>query len=297
MYETLRDMALFVEVAKVKSFARAAEVLGIPKSTLSRRIADLEKTVGLRLLHRTTRNVDLTEAGALYYGRCRDIIEAAGMAHEELKDLAIIPRGTLRISMMPDFATAFMAPLCVKFSELHPEIQFDLDLSPRHVDLVADHFDLAIRLGAQRDSDLLSKHLCNVRTGLFATPHFIEQNGTPQKPEDLSRFPCIVNPNARAGDVWRLNKNGLDADVTVQGRFKANNPGVMRRLAMLGAGIIVLDEAMAALDLEAGRLERILPEWSLPPVPVTALTPSRLQPAKTRTFLEFLSRELKAFGT
>ncbi len=209
----------------------------------------------------------------------------------------MIPRGTLRISMTPDFATAFMAPLCVKFSELHPDIQFDLDLSPRHVDLVAGHFDLAIRLGVQRDSDLLSRHLCNVRTGLFATPQYIDQHGTPHKPEDLSRFPCIVNPNSGAGDVWRLSKNGLTAGVTVQGRFKANNPGVIRRLAMLGAGIIVLDEAMAALDVGAGRLQRILPEWSLPPVPVTALTPSRLHPAKTRTFLEFLSSELRAFAT
>jgi len=142
----LNDMALFVEVVKTRSLRRAADALEMPNSALSRRISLLEEGIGLRLLHRTTRKIELTEAGQLYYERCKRIVEEARLAHEELGDMVAQPSGVLRVSLPVDFATTYLAPLLPEFAELYPGISFEFDLTPRNVDLVAEPFDLAIRM-------------------------------------------------------------------------------------------------------------------------------------------------------
>lgn len=155
--ELLNDMALFVEVAHTRSFRRAADATGVPNSTLSRRISALEKAIGLRLLHRTTRRVELTEAGQLYYERCRRIVEEARLAHEQLGELLAQPSGVLRASLPVDFATIYMAPLVAEFARRYPGIAFDFDLTPRRVDLVAEPYDVAIRMGELTDSNLVAQ--------------------------------------------------------------------------------------------------------------------------------------------
>ena len=157
--EYLNDMALFVEVVKAKGFRGAGEVLGIPNSTISRRIAALEKSIGLRLLHRTTRKVELTEAGQLYYERCRRIVDEARIAHEQLGEMLAQPSGVLRASLPVDFAMIYMAPLMVEFARRYPGITFDLDLTPRRVDLVTEPFDVAIRMGESANSNLIARLL------------------------------------------------------------------------------------------------------------------------------------------
>src|SRR5471030_1402321 len=145
--DILNYMRLFVEVAKVRSFRRAADVLGISNSTLSRNIAELEKTIGLRLLHRSTRRVELTEAGEVYFARCQSIVEEAQMAHEALLDVAERPSGTLRVSMPVDLATGYLTPMLAAFAHAYPQIDFEFDVTPRRVDLQSEPFDLAIRMG------------------------------------------------------------------------------------------------------------------------------------------------------
>ena len=288
--ELLNDMALFIEVASTLNFRRAADVSGIPNSTLSRRIAALEKHIGLRLLHRTTRRVELTEAGQLYYERCRRIVDEARIAHEQLGEMLAQPTGVLRASLPVDFATIYMAPLIAEFSRRFPGITFEFDLTPRRVDLVTEPFDIAIRMGEQADSNLIARLLARLSVQLYASPQYLAQNGVPEHPTDLVRHECLGFPKSGR---WTLHREAETIEVDVAGRFLVNSVGMFRRLATLDLGIIMLPEEVAAEELAAGRLQRVLPEWHGQSTPVYAITETRLLPAKTQRFIEFLQEHLR----
>ena len=282
-------MALFVEVAKVMSFKRAAVALRVPNSTLSRRIANLERAVGVRLFNRTTRSIELTEAGAIYYERCRDIVEAARMAHEKLGEVAAKPRGRLRVSTTVELARLYFAPLIADYTRLYPDVSLEIDLNPNRVDLIAQNYDLALRVGQQPDSSLISRYLGVLRTTLFASPDHLARTGMPTRPEELSAHPVIGNLNAPQPDRWVLSRGDETVEVTVGGPVMVNNFGLMRQLALLGLGVVTLHEPMVVPDVTAGRLQRVLPDWVLREAPVFALMPSRLLPAKTRLFVDMLA--------
>lgn len=288
--ELLNDMALFIEVASTLNFRRAAEVSGIPNSTLSRRIAALEKHIGLRLMHRTTRKVELTEAGQLYYERCRRIVDEARIAHEQLGEMLAQPNGVLRASLPVDFATIYMAPLLAEFSRRYPGITFEFDLTPRRVDLVTEPFDIAIRMGEQSDSNLIARLLARLSVQLYASPGYLTQHGAPEHPSDLVRHECLGFPKSGR---WTLHREAETTEIEVTGRFLVNSVGMFRRLATLDLGIIMLPEEVAAEDLAAGRLQRVLPEWRGHSTPVYAITETRLLPAKTQRFIEFLQEHLR----
>jgi len=288
--ELLNDMALFIEVASTLNFRRAADVSGIPNSTLSRRIAALEKHIGLRLLHRTTRRVEFTEAGQLYYERCRRIVDEARIAHEQLGEMLAQPTGVLRASLPVDFATIYMAPLIAEFSRRFPGITFEFDLTPRRVDLVTEPFDIAIRMGEQADSNLIARLLARLSVQLYASPQYLAQHGVPEHPTDLVRHECLGFPKSGR---WTLHREAETIEVDVAGRFLVNSVGMFRRLATLDLGIIMLPEEVAAEELLAGRLQRVLPEWHGQSTPVYAMTETRLLPAKTQRFIEFLQENLR----
>ncbi|MCA8020046.1 LysR family transcriptional regulator [Burkholderia metallica] len=283
--ELLNDMALFVEVVKAKGFRSAAETLGVPNSTLSRRIGSLEKAIGLRLLHRTTRRIELTEAGRLYFERCKRIVDEARLAHEQLGDLLAEPTGVLRASFPVDFAVTYLVPLIVEFSNRYPKLTFDFELTSRRVDLVSEPFDVAIRMGESEDSQLIARRLATLGNYLYASPGYLDREGEPRMPDDLTRHACLGL--ARAG-TWTLHDGVRTVSVPVSSRFAVNSVGMLRRLATLDAGIIVLSEEIVADDLAAGRLRRVMPAWEGEPVPVYAMTETRLLPAKTQHFIEFL---------
>lgn len=286
----LNDMALFVEVAKAKSFRRAAEVLGIPNPTLSRRINALEKAVGLRLLHRTTRKVELTEAGALYYERCKRIVNEAHLAHEQLGEMLAQPSGLLRASFPVDLAVTYLAPLIVEFANRYPGITFDFDLTPRRVDLVSEPFDVAIRTGRPEDSQLIARLIAELPSYLYASPGYLERAGSPETPADLERLDCLGILKATS---WTLHDATSSATVVFGGgRFTLNSIGLIRKLATLDKGIILMPEQLVADDLASGRLRRVLPAWQGDPVPVYAITETHLLPAKTLRFIEFLREHL-----
>jgi DNA-binding transcriptional LysR family regulator len=289
--ELLNDMAVFVEVVKARSFRRAAETIGMPNSTLSRRISGLEKAIGLRLLHRTTRRIELTEAGQLYFERCKRIVEEARLAHEQLGEMLAQPGGVLRVSLPVDFATTFLAPQMAEFSRRYPGISFELDLTPRRVDLVAEPFDVAIRMGELPDSHLIARQLARLPRYLYASPRYLEQSGEPSRPADLARHECLRMRTTEAG-VWTLHGAVETIEITVGGRFLLNSIGMIRRLATLDLGVAVLAEEIVAEDLAAGRLRRVLPQWQATPIPVHAITETRLLPAKTQRFIEFLRERL-----
>lgn len=291
--ELLNDMALFVEVVKAMSFRRAADALGMPNSTLSRRVSALEKAIGLRLLHRTTRKLELTEAGQIYFERSKRIVDEARLAHEQLGELLAQPSGVLRASLPVDFASAYLAPLIAEFARLYPGIRFDFDLTARRVDLVSEPIDVAIRMGESQDSNLIARQLAHLATHLYASPGYLARAGEPRQPADLSAHECLGFRAAKAM-VWRLSRtDGSETvDVEVGGRFQLNSVGMMRRLATLDLGLVVLADALAADDVAAGRLRRVLPDWQGPRTPVYAITETRLLPAKTQRFIEFLRERL-----
>ena len=289
--ELLNDMALFVEVVKARGFRHAAEAVGMPNSTVSRRISGLEKAIGLRLLHRTTRKIELTEAGQIYFERCKRIVDEARLAHEQLGELLAQPSGILRASLPVDFANIYLAPLIAEFARRYPGISFDFDLTPRLVDLVSEPFDVAIRMGKPPDSNLIARQLANLPCYLYASSRYLEQSGEPGHPTDLSHHECLGFRTIKA-NTWTLHNAEESVDVAVGGRFQLNSVGLIRRLASLDLGIAVLPAEIAAEDVAHGRLRRILPDWEGPPVPVYAMTETRLLPAKTQRFIEFLRERL-----
>ncbi len=289
--ELLNDMALFVEVVKAKGFRHAADVVGIPNSTVSRRIGSLEKAIGLRLLHRTTRKIELTEAGLIYFERCKRIVDEAKLAHEQLGELLAQPSGVLRASLPVDFANIYLAPLIAEFARRYPGISFDFDLTPRLVDLVSEPFDVAIRMGHPPNSNLIARQLANLACHLYASPRYLEQFGEPAHPSELVQHECIGFRTAKA-NVWLLHKADQSIEIAVGGRFQLNSIGLIRRLSALDQGIAVLPAEIVAEDLAQGRLRRILTDWAGPPIPVYAMTETRLLPAKTQRFIEFLRERL-----
>ncbi|MEZ2224467.1 LysR substrate-binding domain-containing protein [Rhizobium sp. RCC_161_2] len=285
----LNDMALFVEVAKAKSFRRAAVAAGVPNSTLSRRISELEKAIGLRLLHRTTRKLELTEAGQLYYARSKRIVDEARLVHEQLGEMLEHPGGLLRVSLPVDFATLYLAPIIVDFARHYPGITFEFDLTPRRVDLVTEPFDVAIRMGALEDSGLIARLIGKHSRYLYASPAYVETSGEPMTPGELAKHACICVPRSL---TWTLQRGTETVEVDVNGRFTLNSVGMMSALAVNHQGIALVPEKIVATDLAAGRLQRVLPDWQGSSVSIYAVTETRLIPAKTQRFIEFLSAKL-----
>ncbi|WP_321784015.1 LysR family transcriptional regulator [Paraburkholderia sp. J94] len=291
MDDYLNDMALFVEVVKAKGFRHAADALGMPNSTLSRRISALEKHIGLRLLHRTTRKIELTEAGQIYFERCKRIVDEARLAHAQLGSLLAQPSGTLRVSLPVDFALTYLAPLIVEFGERYPGIRFDLDLTPRRVDLVSEPFDVAIRIGESENSQLIARWLASLTPSLYASPGYLKRSGVPEKPADLERHACLTILKASA---WTLHDSQRKRSVTVpvSGRYTLNSVGMIRRIATLDGGIVLVPREVVADDLASGALVPVMPHWHGTPTPIYAMTETRLLPAKTQRFIEFVQERL-----
>ncbi|WP_275627530.1 LysR family transcriptional regulator [Pseudomonas sp. 273] len=287
--ELFNDMALFVEVVKAKGFRSAADAMGMPNSTLSRRISALEKEIGLRLLHRTTRKIELTEAGQIYFERCKRIVDEARLAHEQLGEMLAQPSGVLRASMPVDFAATYLAPLIAEFASLYPGITFDFDVTPRRVDLVSEPFDVAIRMGESENSQLIARTLTSLKPYLYASPGYLERSGEPSKPADLEKHECLT---ILKSGMWTLHDRKRTATVSVGGRFKLNSVGMIRRLATLDMGIILMSKELVADELSSGKLHQIMPGWHGTPMPVYAMTETRLLPAKTQRFIEFLRERL-----
>ena len=286
----LKNMQLFVEVAKAKSFRRAADVLGMPNSTVSRRISELERSVGLRLLKRTTRQVDLTDVGRAYFESCERIIEDAQTAHQALINLHAKPSGLIRVSMPVDFSIVFLSPLLADFSLLYPGIRFELDLTPASADVVGDAVDVSIRMREPKEQNVIAKPLATLKTELYASPAYLQSMGTPRSPQDLLNHACLRMRDS----PWVLHrKDGSGEEVVaVTGQFIANNAGYLRTLALRGQGIVMTAKKMVQPDLDAQALVRVLPDWTLQDVSIYALTGTRLLPSKVRMLVDYLAKHL-----
>jgi len=290
------DLILFAQVMETGSFSRAAERTGLPKSTLSRRITTLETKLGERLLTRSTRRLAITEFG-------ERILEHARRLHEETEAASAmalhrqgVPRGVLRVSMPPDFVELDLTPFLLQFAASYPEVRLELDLSPRRVDLLAERFDLAVRVASRLpdDSTLVARKLCELENGLYASPAYLARYGVPEKPQDLLEHVGLrlIGGN---GDAlpWRLARGAEQWEGMPDGPLAANSPGLQRDLARHGMGIVGIDDRFAQNWVEQGLLKRVLPEWALPTVTIWCVTPGRrLLPARTTAFIEMLRAAL-----
>jgi DNA-binding transcriptional LysR family regulator len=286
----LRDLALFVAVAETRSFTKAAALLGVPTSTLSRRIAELEASMELKLLVRSTRQVELTEAGTLYLSLGEGIVAAAREAHQQVRGLAERPQGTLRMSVEAEIGPRLVAPVLAEYLERYPNVRIDLDLSPRRVDLLSEGFNLALRIGRLPDSGLTVRRLAMLGASLYAAPSYVKRRGTPEHPADLAGHARIHLLHKGDSGEWRLMRGGEVFEVPSNSVLCANNMTMIRHLARFGIGIAVVDDLMASEDVDRGLLQPVLPGWALEPLPLSILTPTRLLAAKTRAFVDLLAQ-------
>ncbi len=288
------DLLLFARVVDEGSFSRAADRLGLPKSTVSRRVAALESHLGERLLLRTTRKLTVTEFGLAVLAHARHVVEDVEAAESLAQNRQSEPSGRLRVSMPNDLANLVLAPVLAAFVERYPKISLDVDLSARFVDLVAESFDVALRPGRLRDdATLAARRIATFSSSLYAAPAYLARRGTPSEPEALMEHDALRVLN-RAGDpmTWTLRRGEAEWEGVPPGRATANSPELLMRMALTGCGIAIVNDHFALHHLESGELIQVLPDWRVTPIDLWAVFPGRrLMPAKTRAFVDLLTEK------
>lgn len=284
------DLVLFARIVELGSFSLAAERVNLPRSTVSRRITLLEGRLGERLLQRTTRKLMLTEFGASLLEHARHVVEEVEAVGALVQFRQVAPSGKLRISMPADIANFSMGMVLAAFLQRYPAITLELDLSPRRVDLVAENFDLAIRMGDMPDdATLVARRVMTNALALYAAPAYTTLHGLPEHPDDLAMHDLLNLPRRGAPMPWMLTRGKVRWERELPARLLANSPELLMRLAATGAGIAISSVQFAAPYMERGELVRILPEWGMPVTSGWAVFPGRrLMPAKTRAFLDML---------
>ncbi|OIQ98366.1 HTH-type transcriptional regulator DmlR [mine drainage metagenome] len=289
--DRLDSMEAFVRVAESKSFSEAARRLNLSKSVISRQVSALETDLGARLLHRTTRNLTLTEVGAAYLERCQRILADIEEANQSVSTLQATPRGKLRISAPVPFTTTHLAPALPDFLTRYPDMEIDLVLNDRFVNLVEEGFDLAIRIGKLDDSSLIARFLAPARIAAVASPDYLARHGTPAAPADLARHRCLCYSNLTSPDEWTFQAaDGSRSTVKVRGRVRANNGDVLRQAAISGLGVTVLPTFIVGADLQAGTLVPVLEDYLPQTIGIYAIYPhARHLSPKVRAFVDFLA--------
>jgi DNA-binding transcriptional LysR family regulator len=297
MSARLDQVAVFIEVVRKRSFARAAEQLAVSVSAVSRSVAALEARLGVRLLQRTTRSVGLTEAGSAYFARCEALLAELESAEAEASALGDELQGRLRISAPSGLGMIHVVPALPGFLARHPRLSIDLDLSNRFADLVEERYDLAIRTGALRDSRLVARRLGPNLRQLAASREYLEQRGTPRQPRELEQHACLVLDITDHPDRWDLQRRGETASVGVSGPLRSNNALALHDACLRGLGIALLPAFLLGREFDAGRLVHVLPAWATEEQGIYAIYPGyRFIPAKVRAFVDYFAGQLAAGG-
>ncbi|MGN6082877.1 LysR substrate-binding domain-containing protein [Trinickia sp.] len=289
----IAEIAAFTAVAEQGSFTKAAAILGRDATVLSRRVQSLERRLGVQLLTRTTRHVALTEAGAAFLARAQAISAALADAEEEASTHGRgAPRGTLRLALPATFGRMWIAPYLPEFMAAYPQVGIDVSYSNRFIDLVAEGFDVAVRLGELADSRLVARRIAPRRRLLCAAPDFLDRYGAPTKPEDLARSPCLVFTGLASHPNWTfVNAQGERATIRAQGPLVSDDAEALVHAAVRGMGIMLSTDWLVGRELAAGTLVPVLTEW-LPRdegAIYTVVPTNRLLPAKTRAFIDWIA--------
>jgi len=288
----LNEIVVFAKVVETRSFTAAAQQLGLPKSTVSRKVAQLEERLGVRLLQRTTRKLSLTEIGQVYYERCQRIVSDIMAAEQVVTDMQATPRGLLRVTSPVDFGAFALGAIVADFLSELPDIHVDLHVTDRVVDLVEEGLDLGIRFGPLVESSLIARKLCTVGLRLCATPAYLARKGMPTHPDDLDVHDIVAFVPVPRMATWTLEgPDGTVVELTPSARFSSNNLMAIRDAALAGTGIAQLPEFVCGESNDG--FVYVLPEWRAQPAELYAVYPStRNISPKLRAFIEFLAARL-----
>ena len=291
--DTLDGIKTVIAVIETGSFTAASERLGMSKALVSKYVGEVEDSLGVRLLNRSTRRLALTEAGQRYYDQALPLLEEFAEMVDSVTGEQSSPRGLLRISVPVTFGEMSLAPLIPKFLQQYPDIGVDLQLNDKMIDMLEEGIDVVIRIGSVDDSSLIAKHVQTLPLILCASPAYIAQHGLPETPEDLIKHQCIIDSNFRIGKHWPIIcPDNITTSVEVSSRIMANSPRAVKEIALADGGIGMIPRFIVQDALDDGRLEEILPKYRTLEFGLFAIYPHRRYLSrKVRCFIDFLVAE------
>lgn len=291
----LNDTVLFVKVVEQGSFTAAARTLHLPKSTVSRKVQDLEVRLGVKLLHRSTRKLGLTEAGRLYYQHSRDISRGLDDAENAVAELLAGPRGWLRMAAPPTVASSWVAPLLGEFYRNYPEVQVEMRLTDERLDIIAEGLDLALVMGELPDSSLVIRRLASFTTRVYASPEYVRRYGEPAHGRELREHRALALASQRRGDgfEWRLSDGRDVAAYSVRPLLVCNDASLLFPPLLAGEGMVLACAFSMRDQLASGAVQVVMPAWRGPTLDLNAVFPAReTLPPKVRVFMDFLAERL-----
>jgi DNA-binding transcriptional LysR family regulator len=288
--DRFEDMRCFVQVVDRGSVTKAAAALRVAPSAVSRRIKELEARLGTQLLTRTTRRMSVTEAGCSFHARCQRILADLDEAEVEAAGRHGALKGLLRVALPLTFGVAHLTPIIVDFMRENPDLVVDLDFSDRAVDLVAEGFEMAIRIGSLRDSSLIARKIVDVRSVVCAAPSLLTERGAPEHPDDLKGWPALCYTGAERPDIWRYRgPDGAGASVAMQVRLLGSNGGMLRDVAIAGEGVVMQPSFIVHEAVARGQLVPILCDFGWPEIAIYTVYPqTRHLSARARALMDFV---------
>jgi DNA-binding transcriptional LysR family regulator len=287
--DTLEAMRVFVAVVDRNGFSAAADAMDLSTAAVTRYIASLEKRLSTRLLNRTTRRVSTTSVGTAYYQRCVQLLAEIDALEDSVTSQMLQPAGLLRVNAPLSYGITRLAPLLADYRQANPQVELELSLSDRLVDIIEEGFDLAIRITRKPAPTMVARKLADARILLCAAPSYLEQHGTPATAADLGHHQCLSYSYWDGGDHWTLEGPDGETRVAVSGSLRANNGEVLREAAISGMGIIAQPDFIVDQALKDGRLVPLLPQWQFASIGVYAVYASRSHLApKVRSFIDYL---------
>jgi len=291
--DRLNAMETFVNVVEAGSFSGAARRLEVGQPAVSKTVAQLEERLGVRLLLRSTRGLTPTEAGQRFYERALRAIGEADEADRSARGAGHELSGPLRISAALTFARLRILPRLKPFLDRHPQLSLDVVLDDRHIDMLEEGIDVALRMGALSDSGMTARKIAQGARSVIATPAYLAAHGVPAGPADLSRHATVIYGRGSGGTTWSFRRGADEVTVTVSGRIKVNAAEGVRAAVLADMGLAISSEWMFEPELASGELVRVLTDWSLPPIDLWALYPGgRMASAKARAFVAYVEELL-----
>jgi DNA-binding transcriptional LysR family regulator len=283
------EMQTFAAVVDAGSFVKAADMLDMSKAAVSRYVGDLESRLGVRLLHRTTRRLSLTEEGEVFHARCKELLVGIDEAEAEITSRSGEATGTLKVNVPVTFGLLHLAPLWAAFMSLNPNVRLDVTLTDRVVDLVEEGYDLAVRIARLPSSSLVCRKLTSTRMVLCASPAYLREHGTPEHPSDLAHHAVIAYSLLSIGDTWEFAGPNGPVAVEVSPRMHTNSGDTCRAVALQHRGIVLQPSFLVGGDLLSGALVEVMPQYRAIELGVYAIYPTRKHVSpKVRVLIDFL---------
>lgn len=291
--DRLAAMETYVSVVEAGSFSAAAKRMDLGQPAISKAIAQLEERLGVRLLLRSTRGLTMTDAGQRFYDHAKLAIREADEAEQVVRHASASLSGKLRVSAAVSFTCLHVLPLLDTFLSRHPDLEIDLALDDRNIDLLEEGTDVALRMGTLIDSSMTARRIARSPRLVVGTPEYFARAGVPKAPADLIRHQAIIYSQRGGGEAWSFSKNGSEVAVTVSGRLRVSAAEGMRTAVLGSMGLAVASRWMFSPELESGRVQAVLTDWQLPPIDLWAVFPAgRLVTARARAFVEFVELAL-----